>query len=61
MSLIFFADHCVPDFFSNRLREAGFEVDKLREQIAIDSPDKDVIDKAQQLKAILISLKWRFR
>jgi predicted nuclease of predicted toxin-antitoxin system len=42
------------------LREAGHEVVRLREQLPLESPDADVIAKAQQLDAILLSLNGDF-
>jgi predicted nuclease of predicted toxin-antitoxin system len=60
MGLRFFADHCVSNMMMQRLREAGHEVVRLREQLPVESPDADVIAKAQQLDAILLSLNGDF-
>ena len=60
MSLCFFADHCVPKSIIRFLSEAGYEVFILREYIPCDSDDNSVIDKAQELGAILISLNSDF-
>ena len=55
-----FADHCVSNTIMQTLREAGHEVVRLREQLPVESPDADVIAKAQQLDAILLSLNGKF-
>ncbi len=60
MSLRFFADHCVPHSIILSLRDAGYEVLQHRDLIPTESSDPVVISKAQELDAILISLKWRF-
>jgi predicted nuclease of predicted toxin-antitoxin system len=60
MGLRLFADHCVSNTIMQTLREAGREVVRLREQLPIESPDADVIAKAQQLDAILLALNRDF-
>lgn len=60
MSLRFFADHCVPESVVEWLRNAGHEVLRLREYLAADSTDTDVISRAQELDAILLSLNGDF-
>jgi predicted nuclease of predicted toxin-antitoxin system len=60
MGLRFLADHCVSNAIMQTLREAGHEVVRLREQLAVESPDADVSAKAQQLDAILLSLNGDF-
>jgi hypothetical protein len=60
MGLRFFADHCVSNTIMQTLREAGHEVVRLREQLPVESRDADVIAKAQQLDAILLSLNGDF-
>ena len=60
MGLRFFADHCVSHAIMHTLREAGHEVVRLREQLPIESPDANVIAKAQQLDALLLSLNGDF-
>ena len=60
MSLRFFADHCISNFIIETLRDAGYEVFRLRDHIPIDSADLVVISKAQELDAILISLNGDF-
>lgn len=58
--LKFFADHCVPTYIINALKDSGFEVYRLRDYIPKDSPDSIVISKAQELNSILISLNGDF-
>lgn len=60
MSLRFFADHCISNYIIQSLRDAGYEVFRLREHIAPDSPDSVVIATAQGLDSILISLNGDF-
>jgi len=60
MSLRLFIDQCVPNSIIEILREAGHEVFVLRDYIPIESPDTQVIAKAQELNAILISLNGDF-
>ncbi len=60
MELKFFADHCVPNFIINSLKDSGFEVYRLRDYIPKDSPDSIVISTAQELNSILISLNGDF-
>lgn len=60
MSLRFFADHCIPNFIIQMLRNAGHEVFRLQNHIAPDSSDMLVISKAQELDSILISLNADF-
>jgi len=60
MSLRFFADHCVSNLIIRTLREAGYDVFRLRDHIPPDSVDSVVISKAQELDSILISLNGDF-
>lgn len=60
MRLTFFADHCVPRFIIDSLRSEGFEVLKLRDHIPPESLNEVVIETAQELNAILISLNGDF-
>lgn len=60
MGLRLFADHCVPSSAIQFLREAGHEVLILRDDIPKDSDDSDVIAKAPQIQAILLSLNGDF-
>lgn len=56
----FFADHCVPESIAAALEASGHEVLRLRNQMATDAPDPDVIEKAQVLDAVLLSLNGDF-
>ena len=60
MSLRFFADHCISNFIIQTLRDAGYEVFRLRDYLPIDSSDLAVISKAQELNSILVSLNGDF-
>ena len=60
MSLRFFADHCIPSSVIRMLSKPGHEVFRLRDHISTDSPDPMVIEKAQEIGAILISLNGDF-
>ena len=60
MTLRFFADHCVSNFIIETLRDAGYEVLRLKDHIPTDSPDSVVVSKAQELDTILISLNGDF-
>jgi predicted nuclease of predicted toxin-antitoxin system len=60
MAFQFFADHCVSNAIMQILREAWDEVVRLREHLPVESPDADVIAKAQQLDALLLSLNGDF-
>ena len=60
MSLRFFADHCVPTSVIEALQQAGHEVLILRDRIPTNSVDADVIAKAQESVAILVSLNGDF-
>jgi predicted nuclease of predicted toxin-antitoxin system len=56
----FFADHCVPESVAEALESKGHEVLRLRNQMATDAPDPDVIEQAQRLDAVLLSLNGDF-
>ena len=56
----FFADHCVSNSVVEILRNAGHEVVRLREHLPVEMEDSVVIAKAQELDAILLSLKGDF-
>ena len=60
MGFRFFGDQCVSNAIVQTLRAAGHEVVRLREQLPVDSPDANVIAKAQELDAILLSLNGDF-
>lgn len=54
MSLRFFADHCIPNSLMKVLIDDGHEVLRLREHLPTDSSDLAVIEKAQEMDAILL-------
>ena len=60
MSLKFFIDQCVPNLVGLTLRNAGYNIFFLREYIPIDSPDRIVIETAQEFNSILVSLNGDF-
>lgn len=60
MSVKFFADHCIPDSVIRLLIDAGHEVFLLRDHMPTDSPDSLVIEKAQVIDAVLLSLNGDF-
>lgn len=60
MSLRLLADQCVPRAFDTRLRLEGHEVVLLREVLPIRAADQTVIQKAQELDTVLLSLNGDF-
>lgn len=60
MSLRFFADHCISNFIIQSLQDAGHQVLRLRDYLAVESPDPLVIGKAQELNALLLTLNGDF-
>jgi len=60
MSLRFFADHCIPNSVIKLLIDAGHEVFRLRDHIPADSSDSMVVEKAQGINSILLSLNGDF-
>lgn len=60
MALRFFADHCVSNLIIDALRDAGYEVIRLKDGLPVESADIMVITKAQELDAILLSLNGDF-
>jgi len=60
LRLRFFADNCISNDIIEALREAGYEVLRLKDHIPQESPDSVVILKAQELDSILISLNGDF-
>jgi predicted nuclease of predicted toxin-antitoxin system len=60
VSLRFFCDQCVPAEITAILRHYGHGVTLLRDALPIRSPDPEVIAKAQELGAILVSLDGDF-
>lgn len=59
-NLRFFIDHCISNSIITVLRNAGYEVLRLRDYIPVDSHDAVVISKTQELGAILVSLNSDF-
>jgi predicted nuclease of predicted toxin-antitoxin system len=60
MALRFLADHCISNFIVQTLRDAKYEVFRLRDLLPVDSTDAVVIAKAQEVDAILLSLNGDF-
>jgi predicted nuclease of predicted toxin-antitoxin system len=60
MALRFLADHCISNTIVRSLRDAGHEVVRLRDVLAVESPDRLVIAKAQEIDAILLSMNGDF-
>ncbi len=56
----FFADHCVPRSVDVALEEGGHEVVQLRDELPTDASDSVVIETAQRLDALLLSLNGDF-
>ena len=52
MALRFLADHCISNFIVQTLRDAKYEVFRLRDLLLVDSSDAVVIGKAQEINAI---------
>ena len=60
MHLHFLADHCVPTRVAESLKAPGHIVTRLRYALPPESPDENVIAKAQELEAILLTLNGDF-
>jgi predicted nuclease of predicted toxin-antitoxin system len=60
MNLRFFADQCMPGSIIRALLEEGYEILRLKDSLAVDSPDPVVLAKAHELDAILLSLNGDF-
>ena len=60
MALRFLADHCVSNIIVQTLRDEGHQVVRLRDVLAVESPDRAVIAKAQEIDAILLSMNGDF-
>lgn len=56
----FFADRCMPESVPAALETEGHEVLRLRNQMITDAPDSEVIEKAQTLNAVPLSLNGDF-
>jgi predicted nuclease of predicted toxin-antitoxin system len=60
VSLRLFLDQCVPRSVSESLQDAGHTVELLRSHLPINAKDPDVIECAQRLEAVLITLNGDF-
>jgi predicted nuclease of predicted toxin-antitoxin system len=60
VSLKFFADQCISESIIKSLQSAGHEVQRLKDHLPVDAADSNVIEKAQELDAILVSLNGDF-
>lgn len=60
MGLRFLADHCISNFIVQTLRESKHEVVRLKDLLPVESSDAEVIAKAQDVNAILLSLNGDF-
>lgn len=60
MSLKFFADHCIPNSLIESLTSDNYQVFRLREHLPTNARDIEVIKKANEMAAILISLNSDF-
>lgn len=56
----FFADHCVPHSIGERLRSEGRKVIWLSTRLPTDAEDATVIEEAQEMGAVLLSLNGDF-
>lgn len=57
----FFTDQNVPESVARALEEAGYEVVRLREKVATDSPDTLVAAVAEANEAILVTMDADFK
>ena len=55
-----FLDHCVPNRVGQMLAAAGHEVVPLRECLPTDSADPLVLQKSEEVDAVLVSLNGDF-
>jgi predicted nuclease of predicted toxin-antitoxin system len=60
MALRFLADHCISNTIVRALRDAAYEVVRLKDALPVESPDSIVIAKAQEIDAILLSMNGDF-
>src|SRR5579864_6423050 len=60
MALRFLADHCIANTIVRALRDAAYEVVRLKDVLPVESPDRLVIAKAQEIDAILLSMNGDF-
>jgi predicted nuclease of predicted toxin-antitoxin system len=57
----FFIDHCVPESVAVALEQSGYEVIRLREKTATDSPDTLVAAVSEANNAILVTMDSDFK
>jgi predicted nuclease of predicted toxin-antitoxin system len=60
MALRFLADHCISNTIIRTLRDAAYEVVRLKDVMPMESADAIVIAKAQEMDAILLSMNGDF-
>ena len=53
-------DQCVPAKFQRIIKTWGYDVDLLKQHIAPNSPDPDVIELAKNLDAVLLTIDLDF-
>jgi predicted nuclease of predicted toxin-antitoxin system len=56
-----FVDHCVPESVAKMLEEKGYQVIRLREKTASDSPDTLVAAVAEANNAVLVTMDGDFK
>lgn len=56
----FFLDHCVPHSTGEALTSEGHEVIRLSTRLPSDADDATVVEEAQEMGAILLSLNGDF-
>jgi len=57
----FFTDQCVPESVPRALDDAGYEVVRLREKIATDTPDELVAAVSEANGAVLVTMDGDFK
>lgn len=57
----FFTDQCVPESVPNALEGAGYEVIRLREKIATNTPDQLVAAVSEVNRAVLLTMDADFK
>jgi predicted nuclease of predicted toxin-antitoxin system len=56
----FFVDHCVPRSIRDTLGAEGHEIIRLSARLRVDAEDSAVIEEAQKIGAVLLSLNGDF-
>lgn len=56
-----FVDHCVPESVPKMLQQQGYDVIRLREKTATDSPDTLVAAVAEANNAVLVTMDGDFK